>query len=80
MAGAEEVGRIRVEAVDVGGRTLAYRRAGEGPPPPLLHGAWGDSRDWRLQVEGPAGYADAVAAPAAECNGEVRRRLRSVAP
>ena len=36
--------------VDVGGRTVAYRRAGSGPLM-LLHGGWGDSRQWRPQLE-----------------------------
>ncbi|MBW3627573.1 MAG: alpha/beta hydrolase [Actinobacteria bacterium] len=41
-----------MDTVSVGGRTIAYRRAGEGPPLVLLHGAWSDSREWRAQLEG----------------------------
>jgi pimeloyl-ACP methyl ester carboxylesterase len=36
--------------VDVGGLSLAYRRAGTGPPLVLLHGAYEDSRFWREQI------------------------------
>ena len=36
--------------VDVGGESLAYRRAGSGPPLVLLHGAYEDSRVWRDQL------------------------------
>ena len=41
-----------METVEVGGLRIAYRRAGSGPVPVLLHGALGDSRDWRRQLEG----------------------------
>jgi hypothetical protein len=34
----------------VGGRTLAYHRAGSGPPLVLLHGGWSDGREWRFQL------------------------------
>jgi pimeloyl-ACP methyl ester carboxylesterase len=39
------------ESVKVGGRTIAFRRRGQGPPLVLLHGAVCDSRDWRPQLE-----------------------------
>jgi len=40
-------GTIRVAGLDV-----AYDRAGSGPPLVLVHGAAGDSREWRPQVAG----------------------------
>jgi pimeloyl-ACP methyl ester carboxylesterase len=45
-----EVGRVRVN-----GQTIAYRRAGSGPPLVLLHGFVGDSRLWGPQLAGLAG-------------------------
>ena len=41
-----ELGRVRV-----GERTIAFRRAGSGPPIVLLHGFIGDSRLWEPQLE-----------------------------
>lgn len=41
-----------VAHVEVGGLRIAYRRAGEGPPLVLLHGAFSDGREWRRQLEG----------------------------
>jgi pimeloyl-ACP methyl ester carboxylesterase len=41
-----------VDRVDVHGQSLAYRRAGHGPPIVLLHGAYEDSRIWRRQIDG----------------------------
>ncbi len=35
--------------VAVGDLRIAYRAAGDGPPVVLLHGAWSDGREWRLQ-------------------------------
>ena len=35
-----------MKLVEVGGRTLAYRRTGDGPPLVLLHGGWSDGRGW----------------------------------
>ncbi len=35
----------------VGGLEIAYERAGTGPPLVLLHGGFGDSRDWRRQLD-----------------------------
>jgi pimeloyl-ACP methyl ester carboxylesterase len=37
--------------VDVDGRSISYRRAGNGPPLVLLHGFLCDSRCWRQQLE-----------------------------
>lgn len=42
----------RVEAVEVAGLHIAYRRAGDGPPLVLLHGNPLDSREWRRQFDG----------------------------
>lgn len=36
--------------IDVGGLSVAYRRAGSGPPLVLLHGAFEDSRLWARQL------------------------------
>lgn len=36
--------------VDVGGRTIAYEQEGTGPPLVLLHGGFGDRREWRQQL------------------------------
>jgi pimeloyl-ACP methyl ester carboxylesterase len=41
-----------METFEVGGLRIAYRRAGSGPVLVLAHGAMGDSRDWRRQLEG----------------------------
>jgi pimeloyl-ACP methyl ester carboxylesterase len=41
-----------IARVDVGGLSLAYRRAGSGLPLVLLHGAYEDSRVWRKQISG----------------------------
>ncbi len=41
----------KTEHVDVDGLHIAHRRAGTGPPLLLLHGAPGDSRLWRTQLE-----------------------------
>jgi pimeloyl-ACP methyl ester carboxylesterase len=41
-------------AIDVDGLTIAYERAGSGPPLVLLHGGLSDHREWRHQVEGLA--------------------------
>jgi pimeloyl-ACP methyl ester carboxylesterase len=41
-----------VERVDIAGISVAYRRAGTGPPIVLLHGAYQDSRFWSRQLAG----------------------------
>lgn len=53
--------------VEVGQGTIAYRWAGDGPPLVLLHGAWSDSREWRLQVEGLADEFTVIAWDAPGC-------------
>jgi pimeloyl-ACP methyl ester carboxylesterase len=45
---------VELNRVQVDGRTIAYRRAGSGPPMVLLHGFIFDSRLWRPQLEGLA--------------------------
>lgn len=54
--------------VDIGGLSIAYQRAGTGPPVVLLHGGFGlDSRSWRPQVEALAGEFTVVAWDAPGC-------------
>ncbi len=40
-----------MDYVEVEGLRIAYEWAGEGPPLVLLHGAYGDSRVWRSQLD-----------------------------
>ena len=42
---------VESESVDIEGVRVAFRRAGEGPPLVLLHGIYGDSRNWSPQLE-----------------------------
>jgi pimeloyl-ACP methyl ester carboxylesterase len=39
------------EQIEVEGLRIAFERAGDGPPLVLLHGALGDSREWRRQLD-----------------------------
>lgn len=55
--------------VEVGGRMIAYRRAGEGPPLVLLHGGWADSRAWLPQLEALSPAFDLIAWDAPGCGG-----------
>ncbi len=55
--------------VQVGGRALAYRRAGAGPPVLLLHGGWSDGRAWTPQLQGLADEFDVIAWDAPGCGG-----------
>lgn len=57
------------ESVDVEGRTIAFERNGQGPPLVLLHGAFGDSREWRGQLEALADEFTVVAWDAPGCGG-----------
>ena len=50
-----------LRSVDVGGRSIAYRRVGSGPPLVLLHGFLCDSRVWRPQLDELADEFDVVA-------------------
>jgi pimeloyl-ACP methyl ester carboxylesterase len=52
---------------DVGGRTIACRRAGAGPPLVLLHGGWSDSRAWGPQMTGLADSVEMIAWDAPGC-------------
>ena len=54
---------------DVGGRSIAYRSAGDGPPLVMLHGGWSDSRSWRMQMEALADAFTVVAWDAPGCGG-----------
>src|SRR5690606_30334759 len=44
--------RAEVELVETGGLTIAYERAGDGPPLVLVHGAAEDGRIWAPQLAG----------------------------
>lgn len=57
------------ESVEVGGRTIAYHRAGSGTPLLLLHGGWSDGREWRPQLEGLSDEFDVIAWDAPGCGG-----------
>ena len=59
----------QVGHVDVDGRTLAYWRAGTGPPLVLLHGGWSDGREWWPQLEGLSDEFDVIAWDAPGCGG-----------
>ena len=54
---------------DVAGKPIAYRRAGTGPPLVLLHGAWSDSREWRVQLEQLSDEFTVIAWDAPGCGG-----------
>ncbi len=56
-----------VEHVDVGGLTVAYRRAGQGPALVLLHGAYEDSRIWSRQLDGLSDAFTVIAWDAPGC-------------
>jgi pimeloyl-ACP methyl ester carboxylesterase len=56
LAGLPPLARVAVD-----GRTLAYRRAGSGPPLVLLHGGLADSRQWVRQFAAFATAFDVVA-------------------
>lgn len=55
--------------IEAGGRTVAYRRAGHGPPLMLLHGGFGDGREWRHQLDGLSDEFDVIAWDAPGCGG-----------
>jgi pimeloyl-ACP methyl ester carboxylesterase len=58
---------VDAEIVSVGGRRVAFRRAGSGPPLLLLHGGWSDGRDWHLQLAGLSEEFDVIAWDAPGC-------------
>jgi pimeloyl-ACP methyl ester carboxylesterase len=55
------------DSVEVNGRTIAFERRGDGPPLLLLHGACGDSRDWRPQLDALSDEFTVVAWDAPGC-------------
>ena len=52
---------------EVEGFQIGYRRSGDGPALVLLHGAWSDSREWRLQLESLSDEFTVVAWDAPGC-------------
>lgn len=58
-----------MESVNVGGRRIAYHRAGSGAPLVLLHGGWSDGREWRYQLDGLCEEFDVIAWDAPGCGG-----------
>ena len=40
-----------MDELEIQGLTIAYQRAGQGPPLLLLHGGISDGREWRRQIE-----------------------------
>jgi pimeloyl-ACP methyl ester carboxylesterase len=58
-----------VERVDVEGLTIAFERAGDGPPLVLLHGGFTDHRAWRWQLESLSDAWTVVAWDAPGCGG-----------
>ena len=55
--------------VEVDGLRVAYRRAGQGPPLILLHGAFSDSRTWTPQLEALSDEFTVIAWDAPGCGG-----------
>jgi pimeloyl-ACP methyl ester carboxylesterase len=53
---------------EVEGFQIGYRRSGDGPALVLLHGAWSDSREWRLQLESLSDEFTVVAWDAPGCD------------
>jgi pimeloyl-ACP methyl ester carboxylesterase len=47
-----QTGIDRREHIDIEGLSIAFERAGDGPPVVLLHGGVSDSREWRRQIDG----------------------------
>ena len=56
-----------VDRVEVAGLPLAYRRAGQGPPLLLLHGAYEDGRAWKRQLDALSDEFTVVAWDAPGC-------------
>src|SRR5215218_2057822 len=67
LAGRCSVLDLPVRSLDVGGRTLGYRRTGNGPPMVLLHGGLSESREWLPVMERASGFADLLALDAPGC-------------
>lgn len=58
---------VIVDHVEVLGQSIAFRRAGDGPPLVLLHGGVCDSRVWRPQLEELADELSVIAWDAPGC-------------
>lgn len=58
-----------MERIEIAGRAVAYRRAGRGPALVLLHGGYGDSRDWSLQLDALSDEFEVIAWDAPGCGG-----------
>ena len=56
-----------MDAVDVGGMTVAYERRGEGPALVLIHGGLIDHREWDAQLDGLSGTFTVIAWDAPGC-------------
>jgi pimeloyl-ACP methyl ester carboxylesterase len=59
--------RLTSEAVELDAGRVAFERRGDGPPLVLLHGAFGDSRLWRPQLDSLSGEFTVVAWDAPGC-------------
>ena len=55
--------------IEVDDGTIAYERAGNGPPLVLLHGGLSDHREWRLQIDDLSDSFTVVAWDKAWCGG-----------
>lgn len=56
-----------MDTVEVRGLRIAFQRVGHGPPLVLLHGAYGDSRIWRRQLDALSDEFTVVAWDAPGC-------------
>lgn len=58
---------VELGIAEVEGFRIGYHRSGEGPPLVLLHGAWSDGREWRLQLDSLSDEYTVVAWDAPGC-------------
>ena len=58
-----------MDRIEVDGGTIAYERAGNGPPLVLLHGGLSDHREWRLQIDDLSDSFTVVAWDTPGCGG-----------
>lgn len=58
-----------MDTVEIAGLRIRYRRAGQGPPLVLLHGAYEDSRIWRRQLDALSDEFTVFAWDAPGCGG-----------
>ena len=61
--------RLTSQAVELDQGRVAFERRGDGPPLVLLHGAMGDSREWRPQLDSLSDEFTVVAWDAPGCGG-----------